>query len=186
MKTRAVLFAGLIALAGCETEVVVHMYPKGRSGETFEPKVTNEKKLLDRVEKEPKDAKGWFELGDYYECGLELDKAVSAYERGNDLLLLEPSKFTGGHYVLARIYLRLQEYDRSIAHLGEIFKLEPKDPGAAILNPHFREAHYLRGAIYFLNEQYRPAKREFERFMALGGSEGRVEEWLDKIQVAGD
>ena len=184
MKLRLLLLAGFIALAGCETEVVVHIKPYGKAGDPFEPKVTNEKKLLDRTEKDPRDAKGWFELGDYYERGLELDKAVSAYERGNDLL--EAGKFTGGDYVLARIYLRLQEYDRSIAHLNAIFKLEPKDPSSAILNPHFREAHYLRGAIYYLSEQYRPAKREFERFMALGGSEGRVEEWLDKIQVAGD
>jgi tetratricopeptide (TPR) repeat protein len=184
MKPSVLLVAGLIALAGCETEVVVHIKPHGRVGESFEPKVTNEKKLLDRTEKDPRDPKVWFELGDYYESGLELDKAVAAYEHGNDLL--EPGRYTGGHYVLARIYLRLQEYDRSIAHLAEIFKLEPKDPSSAILNPHFREAHYLRGAIYYLSEQHRPAKREFERFMALGGSEGRVEEWLDKIQIAGD
>jgi hypothetical protein len=84
------------------------------------------------------------------------------------------------------VYLRLQEWERSVGNLNVIFSLEPKDPKSACLNAHFREAHYLRGAIYHIHRQYKEAKREFHRFLEIGGEEWRVEDSLAEIQAQGD
>jgi len=185
MRSKVVLLSSFLVLAGCESETVkkVHVMDPlaGASDVPHEPR---EKALKDKVEADPKDAKAWFELGEYYEGGMQYIQAAEAYEHGNSLM--EPGRYTGGHYLLARVYLRLQEWDQTLAHLNEIFKLEPKDPKSACLNPHFREAHYLRGAVFYLNKQWHPAKREFLRFIEIGGDENRVEEWLDDIQAQGE
>jgi len=183
--SRACLFAlALLLGAGCEvetkrtTEVVGPDHPPEP---TREPRL---QRLLDGVASDPKDAKSWFELGEFYEGGAQYVQAADAYEHGN--ALMEPGRYTGGHYLLARVYLRLQEWPLTIEHLDEIFKLEPKDPKSACLNSHFREAHYLRGAVYYLNKQWRPAKREFYRFIEIGGDENRVDEWLEEIRAQGE
>lgn len=188
MDRKLLALAIFLACAGCETEVVRHVNLTPGLGDEItsgdEKKVTRESILVDKVKKDPKDAQAWFELGEYYENGMQLAEAASAYEQGN--ALMEPGRYTGGEYLLARVYLRVQDWKRSIEHLDNIFKLEPKDPKSACLNSHFREAHYLRGAIYFLSKDYRLAKREFARFLEIGGDESRVEEWLDEIQLHGE
>lgn len=190
MMRRSLFLLAVLAMgtfAGCETETVTHVRVVDPLGDRDGPdvkKVSRESTLRERVEKDPKDVQGWFELGEYYENGMELVKAIDAYERGN--ALLERGRYTGGHYLLARCYMRLQEWERSIYNLNAIFALEPKDAKSACLNPHFREAHYLRGAIYYLNRQWKPAKHEFLRFIEIGGEETRVEEWLDQIQQQAD
>lgn len=190
MLRKTIAFTSLIALctlAGClEREVKSEVRVKSPF-DAHDPdvkRVTREDKLKERVEKDPKDAQGWFELGEYYEQGMQLIDAVNSYERGNSLLT--PGRYTGGHYLLAKIYLRLQEWDRAIANLNVLFSLEPKDPKSACLNPHFREAHYLRGAIYHIHRQYKAAKQEFVRFVDLGGEEWRVEDSMSEIQAQGE
>jgi tetratricopeptide (TPR) repeat protein len=190
MNRTSSLLASSLALclfAGCETERVHHVQVMDFTTDLSDddaPRVTRLKKLQDRVEKDPKDAAGWFALGEYYETGMENAKAIDAYQHGN--ALIDVRHYTGGNYLLARMYLRIEDWDRSIFYLNQIFALEDKDPKRACLNPHFREAHYLRGAIYFLNKQYQLARREFIRFTEIGGDENRVEDWLMQIHDQGD
>jgi tetratricopeptide (TPR) repeat protein len=188
MTRNVLLIISLAFVAGCETEVKTRVNVKsGLEDYSYNPdekRITKEQRFLDGVEKDPQDAQAWFSLGEYYESALDMPKAAQAYERGNSLMT--PGRYTGGHYLLARVYLRMQDWQASIAHLNEIFKLEPKDPKAACLNQHFREAHYLRGAIFYLNQQYGPAKHEFLRFIEIGGDENRVEDWLEQIRLSGE
>jgi tetratricopeptide (TPR) repeat protein len=189
MNRSCLLVAASLAFlaVGCETETVRQVKirsPFDPNDDADAPRVTRLDKLKERVEKDPKDVQGWFALGEFYETSFKLADAAACYERGNSLM--EPGRYTGGEYLLARVYMRAEDWERSIAHLNRIFVLEPKDPKEACLNPYFREAHYLRGAIYFLNRQYRPAKKEFFRFMEIGGDENRVEDWLDQIQAQGE
>jgi tetratricopeptide (TPR) repeat protein len=190
MRHKTFALACVLALGcftGCETETIRTVKLRGpfdANEESDSPRVTRESKLLERVQKDPKDAQGWFELGEYYERSMQPVDAVNAYEKGN--ALLEPNRYTGGYYLLAKMYLRLQEWERSIGNLNVIFMLEPKDPKSACLNAHFREAHYLRGAIYHIHGQYRAAKKEFLRFIEIGGEEWRVEESLSEIQAQGE
>jgi tetratricopeptide (TPR) repeat protein len=189
MKTKALL-AGMLAcmvFAGCETEQVTHVRVRDPLADQVggdAPRVTRESKLKDRIEKDPKDVQGWFELGEYYETGMQRIEAAKCYETGN--ALLTPGRFTGGEYLLARIYLQLQDWETSIYHCNRVFQLEPKDPKSACLNPHFREAHLIRGAIFYVNKQWKPAKKEFYRFLELGGEEFRVEDKLEEIQAQGE
>jgi tetratricopeptide (TPR) repeat protein len=185
------LLLGLLlvaALTGCETETRMVDFRAG--GDPFQPidpdtkRVSRKETFLARVEKDPKDAQGWFQLGQYCEEGLELVEAANAYEKG--AALLEPGRYTGGHYLLARVYLRLQEWERSVANLNALFALEPKDVKTACLNGHFREAHYLRGAIHHILRQFKDAKKEFLRFLELGGEEWRVEDSLEEIRAQGE
>lgn len=189
MSRNVLLIAALVLLAGCETEVVTHVNVRsGLDDYSYNPddkRVTKEQVFLERIQKDPQDAQAWFHLGEYYEASADMPRAAQAYERGN-ALLGEPCRYTGGHYLLARVYLRMQDWQASIAHLNEVFKLEPRDPKSATLNQHFREAHYLRGAIYYLNQNYRQAKHEFLRFVETGGDENRVEDWLEQIRLSGE
>ena len=182
MRSKAVLFSALLVLAGCEVETkknVRVMDPlAGASDVPHEPRA---KQLLDKVAEDPKDAKAWFELGEYYEGGMQLIQAADAYEHAN--ALMDQSRYTGGHYLLARVYLRLQEWDRTLQNLNEIFKLEPQEPAVACLNENFREGHFLRGAIHFELGQWSLAKAHLRRFVALGGDEYRVTEWLHEIRL---
>jgi tetratricopeptide (TPR) repeat protein len=178
-------FCATVFFSGCQTEKIQTVKLRGAFDPIDEgdaPRVTREKTLLARVEKDPKDVQGWFELGDYYERGEQLVEARNAYARGTDLL--EPGRYTGGHYLLAKVSVRLQDWGYALANLQVIFSLEPKDPKSACLNPHFREAHYLRGVIFFVHKQYGEAKKEFVRFLEIGGEEWRVEESLGEIQAA--
>jgi tetratricopeptide (TPR) repeat protein len=182
------LGAGLsFTLAGCETQLVrgaVKVRGDDDVVETDTPRVTREKAYLNKLEKDPKDTPTWFELGEYYESGVQYREAVACYLKGN--ALLDQQQYTGGNYHLARAYAHLQEFERALAHLDAVARLEPKNPKSACLNADFRESHYLRGAIYFLHHQWKPAKHEFLRFVELGGDELRVEEWLDQIKDQGE
>src|SRR4051794_26606777 len=110
----ALSFAGVLALcvfSGCETETIKHVRVMDALGESSGPevtRVTREQKLRERVEKDSKDVQGWFELGEYYENGMNLIEAVNCYEKGNSLL--DRGRYTGGYYLLARVYMRLQEW----------------------------------------------------------------------------
>jgi tetratricopeptide (TPR) repeat protein len=148
------------------------------------PQEPREKALVERVQADPTSLNAWFELGQYYEDGMQFVYAANAYEHG--AALVKSERETGGHYVLARVYFRLQEWDLATRHLDEIFRVEPPDREAACRNPHFREAHYLRGAHSWLRKQWREAKKDFLRFIEIGGDENRVEEWLEEIQAQGE
>ncbi len=178
----SLLIVGLLGLAstGCETETVKGDVRVLTSVDPDTPKVSREDDLKSRVQADPKDSRAWFELGDYYERGMQLGAAAECYERG--AALMDDTRYTGGHYTLAKVYMRLQDFPRAFAHLDRLAQLEPKDPKAACLNPHFREGHYLRGAIFYINQQWQPAKKAFVRFLELGGEESRVSEWLDRIE----
>lgn len=184
-STSLLLFlAATVALgAGCETEVrmrEVRMYDPSRPGEDGEPtRVTREQTLRNRIDADPKDARAWFDLGSYYEESGFLVEGANCYEKGNSLF--EPRRYTGGYYLLARIYFRMKEFDRSLVNLEVLHSLEPRDARTASTNEHFREAHYLHGALHMVLNHKREAKRHFMRFLELGGEESRVEELLDEI-----
>ena len=129
-------------------------------------------RLEERVAADPTDAFAWFALGEDHENVLELADALNCYEHGE--------LFSGslhGHLLLARVNLRLQDWEHSIAQLNRIFAVERSDSRDA----DFREAHYLRGAVAYLQSDWSRAKMQFKRFIELGGEENRVEDWLDEI-----
>ena len=173
------LAASCLGAAGCETEIVrgpveVHH----RSADV--PRTSSEERLRDAVKKDPGNAKAWIELGTYYEDGLQLVDAAQCYERAHSLV--DGRRFTGCHFLLARVYARLEDFDRAVRHLESVFALEPRERRVACANEHFREAHFLRGAIHFTLAEWRRAEREFEQFVALGGDGFRCEEWRSRIR----
>jgi tetratricopeptide (TPR) repeat protein len=163
--------------AGCtETEVRQSEQPAWLQAR---PKSHRFDDLKAAVEKDPKDAKAWFEFGAYWEESLDFQKAAECYERGSELI--DPTRWTRPNYTLGRVYFRMQDFDRSIRHLEAVIQYESPDPAVSCLNPDFRESHYLRGAIYYLHNRWREARRDFLRFVELGGEDARVEQFLDKI-----
>ncbi len=170
----------IIGLTGCETETIRRHGVPGITTEGV-PLPNKRDPLVEQVEKDPKNAKAWFELGLFDEQGDRLDDALHEYEKGNELL--DQSRYTGGNYLLARVSFKRRDFERSIGYLNAIFALEPRDPAAACLNPNFREGHYLRGAIHYELEQWPQAKAELGRFLELGGERDRVDEWLYDIRL---
>jgi tetratricopeptide (TPR) repeat protein len=184
-KLFSLLLVGLVGVSGCVTEVERgDVRVASVNNDSDVPRVSRESELKSKVEADPKDAKAWFELGDYYEKSLAYGMAAECYERGSSLM--DGTRFTGGHYTLAKIYMRMEDFPRAIVNLDRLAALEPRDPKAACINPHFREGHYLRGAIYFIGAQWRPARKEFQRFLELGGEEWRVSERLEQLEGRGD
>jgi len=170
----------IIGLTACETETIRRHGVPGITTEGV-PLPNKRDPLVESVEKDPKNAKAWFELGLFDEQAERLDDALHEYEKGNELL--DQSRFTGGNYLLARVSFKRRDFERSIGYLNAIFALEPRDPAAACLNPNFREGHYLRGAIHYELEQWPQAKRELGRFLELGGERDRVDDWLYEIRL---
>lgn len=192
----AVVGALTFTAVGCTTEERV--LPRGQrlvqvdeTDDDGEKVPDKEKKLLEEVDENPQSTRAWWQLGEYYEETGQYPRALDAYTRMKALIDQGPSgrKFTAGDYHLGRLYTKGRDYLRAIEHLKAVVAMQPKDPSEASLNRHFREAHYLLGAIYYENKQWEPSKKHFVTFRELGGEPERVEPWLakiDEVQWAGE
>jgi tetratricopeptide (TPR) repeat protein len=181
-----VVLVGAASVAGCTEVEVKPGRPSIGGPNTTHPKSTREQDLRDAVQKDPKDHVAWFELGQFYYDGGEWDKAALAYERGNALMCPDPEKasYTGGYFCLALTYVHMKpaRYDLAMKNLDMIAWLEPSDPKTASFNANFREAHRIRGAIYYYNNNPKPAKRELLKYLELGGDEDSVSEILESLK----
>lgn len=188
--TRGLALAAAVALVGCETQervvpgsstTVRHAWDEGE-------RETREDVLRQRTEDEPEDPKAWFALGSYYEDGQQFSSAIICYEQFYGLLKQEQARtgvfFTAGAYHLGRAHARARNYREAVHYLREVLAQQPKDTMEASLNSHFREAHYLLGAVYYENRQWKPARDHFISFRELGGEPVRVEPWLARIDEA--
>ncbi|MCO5166898.1 MAG: tetratricopeptide repeat protein [Planctomycetes bacterium] len=188
IRVAAALALGL-ALGGCQTTERVVPGSRTTVRHAWESeRETREDVLKRRTEERPDDPKVWFDLADYYEEGQQFAAAIAAYERFHGLVKeverRDGLKYTAGAYHLGRAYARAREFRGAVRFLREVLELQPSDAVAASLNPHFREAHYLLGGIYYENRQWRPAREHFVSFRELGGEPLRVEPWLAKIDEA--
>lgn len=175
----AAVLVGLALLGGCETEERHGpIRPTGALDASLPPS-NRYADLKEQVEKDPQNPSGWFNLASYYEECQDWRAAIACYERGNELI--DQKQWTGGNYFLGRAYLRVNDYIQAMRHLDLVVSLESPDPKVACLNPHFAEAHYLKGAIFYVNKNWRKARNEFNRFLELGGDDNRVEEYLEHI-----
>ncbi len=151
-------------------------------------RVTREDALIEEVKKDEKNHAAWFNLGQFYYDGGEWEKAASAYERGNALMCPDPDKarYTGGYFCLALTYVHMKppRYDLAMKNLDMIARLEPRDPKEASFNANFREAHRIRGAIYYDSNNPKPARRELLKYLELGGDEDAVSDVLGKLKDA--
>lgn len=189
---RGLALVAAVAVAGCETHerVVPGSSTKVRYGweEDDEPRETREDVLRRRTEEEPESPKAWFDLGSFYEDAQQFGSAITCYEQFYALLKQEQARsgvyFTAGAYHLGRAHARARNYPQAVHYLREVLSVQPKDPIAASLNSHFREAHYLLGAVYYENRQWKPARDHFISFRELGGEPVRVEPWLARIDEA--
>ncbi|MCW8140992.1 MAG: tetratricopeptide repeat protein, partial [Planctomycetota bacterium] len=176
-----------VALCGCQTTERVVPGSKTTMRHAWESeRESREDVPKRRTEERPDDPKVWFDLADYYETGQQFEAAVAAYERFHALVKdaerRDGIRYTAGPYHLGRAYARARAYREAVVCLREVLKLQPKDDAiAGSLNPHFREAHYLLGGIYYENRQWKPAREHFVSFRELGGEPLRVEPWLAKI-----
>ncbi|MCO5166899.1 MAG: hypothetical protein M9894_11095 [Planctomycetes bacterium] len=176
----------LTMAAGCETTERVVTGPRQRGVEP--PKESREARLKKQVEERPDDPRVWLELGEYYERGREYASAVAAYERFDALLEEETARtgvrYTAGGFHLGRAYAMAREPRGAVHNLQRVLALKPPGEEAA-LNPHFREAHYLLGGVYYEHRQWSAAREHFAAFEALGGDPERVAPWIERIDEAG-
>lgn len=188
ISTMAAALATL-ALVGCETteRVVPGSKTTIRNSKEGE-RETREDVLRKRAEDTPEDPKVWFDLGDYYEEGQQFSAAITCYEQMYGLIKQEEARlgtrFTAGAYHLGRAHARVRNYREAVHFLREVLQLQPADETEASLNAHFREAHYLLGAVYYENRQWEPSREHFVSFRELGGAPLRVEPWLARIEEA--
>ena len=181
VQTFATALLAAAALSGCVTEVRKGAPSPG--GTNPDRAATPKAHVLDdlqaKVDKDPKDPQGWFEFGLYWEDSMDYVKAAQCYERGNELL--DQSRWTGGNYHLGKVYFRMEQFELAMRHLDAVIHLESPDPKIACVNSDFSEAHYLKGAMFYIRHRWRDARKEFLRFVELGGESNRVDEFLDRI-----
>src|SRR5262249_319506 len=155
MKAFAIAAAGFIlgtsvCCLGCTTTERLAPGSSRRVELVDDPKMqkrNTEKELVEATEKNPADMGAWANLGDYYEDMQQFEAASVAYERMNALIEKYQSehhaRFTGGHYMLGKIYFKLARFVLALPHLQEVVKIEPKDRKIAVLNYQFKETHFL-------------------------------------------
>lgn len=193
----AAVAATLATVAGCETQERVVPGSSTTVRHRFDDteRESREDVLLERAEDDPENPKVWFDLGSYYEDGQQFVAAIQSYEQLYGLSEREAAKqgvyFTAGAYHLGRAHARARNYREAVRYLNEVVEHQPRDPKTgnvdvvqASLNSHFREAHYLLGAIFYDNRQWKPAREHFVTFRELGGEPVRVEPWLARIDEA--
>ncbi len=190
-KLGVALTAAALVVAGCETQerVVPGSSTTLRNAwDDGDKRETREDVLRQRTEDEPESPKAWFDLGSYYEDAGQFAPAISCYEQLYGLMKQEHSRsgtyYTGGAYHLGRAHARARNYREAVQYLREVLEHQPKDVTEASLNSHFREAHYLLGAVFYDNRQWKPAREHFVTFRELGGEPLRVEPWLSRIDEA--
>lgn len=182
--------AALLSLVGCETQerVVPGSSTTLRHAWEDGERETREDVLRQRTEDEPENPKVWFDLGSYYEDVQQFAPAITCYEQLYGLLQQEQSAkgvyYTAGAYHLGRAHARARNYREAVLYLREVLQHQPKDTMEASLNSHFREAHYLLGAVFYENRQWKPSREHFVSFRELGGEPLRVEPWLARIDEA--
>jgi tetratricopeptide (TPR) repeat protein len=190
MKGLGIAAPALVVLsltAGCETQerIVPGSSTTVRHAYDEQERETREDVLRQRTKDEPEDPKAWFDLGTYYEDVQQFGPAIACYEQLYGLMKQEQSQtgtyYTAGAYHLGRAHARARNYREAVQYLRELLDQQPKDPVEASLNSHFREAHYLLGAVYYENRQWKPSRQHFVSFRELGGEPLRVEPWLARI-----
>jgi tetratricopeptide (TPR) repeat protein len=192
VRSFALVVLGVLTFAsGCETyERRVPGSGKVSNVEEMPGDKRSVEQLKESCEKDPENPRNWAILGEYYEQRADYENAALAYEQMASLVdRISKQKgvpYTGGHYFLGKVYALLGRNDLAVPHLEAVTKLEPQDVKLACLNNHFSEAHYLLGAIYHLNHQWKPAKVQFEAYLRLQGSNqlahARVEPYLAEIR----
>ncbi len=105
-------------------------------------------------------AEGYFYLGHLYELGGNPLRAVRAYEEG---LLLQPNR--------PQYYQRIASIHENAGDDFLALLILEQGINAGIERPDF---HLRRGNLYFRQQRYEPALREYRRALELGSSQGRI------------
>ncbi len=193
MRTATLLLMSALATcaAGCETYerdlpntgTREHRIP----GDTTSQYEVEEEAFVEATEDNPEDPVAWFNLADFYERNWSFGAAAQAYERFHEATeAVRPGYYTAGHYHLGRIYARLKEWQLAVFHLGKVLDLRPDDDTQAVLNSHFREAHYLLGVIYYTHNQLEPAREHLLAYKAISGEDMRADQILSEIEMRQD
>lgn len=194
---------GALGLAGCieERREIPNGDPRARrnvryvNGSDDDEGNRPEDALLEHAEAHPDDPQGWWALGEYYESRSRFIEASAAYTRlaavTNAWAQANPivddkgqttiPKFTCGDYHLGRVYAKTRDYRLAVEHLRNVLAIQPQDPRDASVNAHFRESHFILGAIYYDNRQWSHAREQFEAFKLLGGEPERADPWIMRM-----
>ena len=178
----------LALLCGC---VVVEERRMPATGDAWsaaeeEKSLSDEDKLLEAIDDDDENPKLWFLLGDLYESQGRYQDAVLAFQRMKELINTQhpARKFTAGDYHLGRVFALMKDYQRAVAYLGNVLSSQPKDPGEASLNKHYRESHYLLAVIYYNTKQYDDALEHAKAFKETGGEELRGDSLIMSVRHA--
>lgn len=180
-----ILFVAL--LGGC---VVVEERSVPATGDGWsddaDQSLTTEEKLAEAIEDDEENAKLWFLLGDLCEGQGRYREAALAYARMKDLINEQHPEqiFTAGDYHLGRVFALMKNYPQAVAFLGAVLKTQPDDEGAASLNKHYRESHYLLAVIYYNTKQFDDALQHAQAFKRIGGEELRGDSLIMSVRHA--
>ncbi len=128
---------------------------------------------LAQVEKDPDDARAWFQLGMVYERRAAYLDSLDAYLKMQEAVAklekTQKRRYTGGLYKIGETLVRLRRYPDAKAYLSKVLEIEPKDRRQAVLNLNFRKAHKLLAAIAKYVQDWEEAEKHALAFRALGG-----------------
>jgi tetratricopeptide (TPR) repeat protein len=107
-----------------------------------------------------------YHLGSLYKKRQQIPQAV---ETLHQVLHYQPNHVEA-HYTLGLIYVDLKQYRTAVSEFE----------AALTARPDFREAHYSLGVCYeFYLPDIAKALEHYRRFLALGGTEERVQQLVE-------
>lgn len=201
MPTRLLLFALLAALVtGCqETRTTTGVQTTFRQAEPDQADTDTPEGALEDVDKirdpelkkqalvalvgiEPDNPKPLFQLGDIYEREGKYALAEHYYKKLSSVV--PPDKYTGPYYRVGRALALQAKYSEAVEWLRRCTDVPQPVPDLYVMNPDYREAHYLLGAIANLEQNSERMVFHFKEFLRLGGERHRIARHLSLLTEA--
>lgn len=135
--------------------------------------------LRAQSEKEPQNPKWHFQLGTAYERMGKLELAELRYRKGGELIPRD--QYTGPHFLLGRVLAKQDKYGAALAALKQAVAVKPPDVEGYYLNPDYRDAHFLMGAIYYKQKNMAESERCFKEFLKYGGDREKVVDFFPEM-----
>lgn len=134
-----------------------------------------EQKFREAVELNPEDHSYYFKYGVSLYRNQKFNEALVVLKTAR----VAPEREAEKKYFLGLAHYRLNEFDASLKHFGEV--IETKDPQMA------PSALFYTGMVQFAREQYDPAKKSFETVIDTSqdsAMDAQAEEYLERIANA--
>lgn len=118
------------------------------------------------VRREPKDSRGWAQLGNMLADGGQIQKGIAASQRA---LQLDPGNAMA-HAILGDIYRLNSQWPEALREAGTAQKLNPKLP----------RAYQVMGRVYAEQKDYQKAASAFSKVIRLDPN------WINPLVARGD